>query len=395
MKEQTKQFLRAKFAEYYQKHALLLPPKFQKREFGFVLFDESYPNIAMRRHKAFSSEQEIQSYIKNIAPAHIFHSAAYYKYPDAPSMREKEWIGADLIFDLDADQIMKQRTSYSNMLQVVKQEVIKLINDFLIPDFGYSEKDITLIFSGGRGYHVHIRAEEVLQLQSHERREIVDYLTGRGLDVAAFLKEDLIEGEFGNQAKALRIPAYSEAGWRGRINRAIVNYFQELRSKSEEEAISALTELGGGKKDAKRAYSALKSFKNIENLMKGNLDFFKHNEDFWKKLMGHLIEHVKIKIATTTDEPVTADIHRLIRVPGSLHGGTGLKVIPIKLIELQKFDPLRDAVVFSDAEVKVNAKKAMELNLKGETFKIAEGINLLPEFAAIFLMCRGIGEYEI
>ncbi|MEM2925203.1 MAG: DNA primase catalytic subunit PriS [Methanocellales archaeon] len=396
MKEQTKQYLRNKFAEYYKnyKNALILPPRFEKREFGFILFDESYPDIVMRRHKAFVSKQEIEIYIKNMVPAHIFHSVAYYKNPDAPSMKEKEWEGADLVFDLDGDQILKQRTSYSKMLEIVKQEASKLIKDFLIPDFGFSEEEITIIFSGGRGYHVHIRAEEVLQLESHERREIVDYLTGRGLNIEGFLQESLIEGEFGGEAKALRIPAYSEVGWRGRINRAIVNYFQELRSKSEDEAISALVELGGNKRDARRVYSALKEPKNIENLMKGNLDFFKCNEKFWRKLTVQLIEQIKIKIATTTDEPVTADIHRLIRAPGSLHGGTGLRVIPVKLNELESFDPLQDAVVFGEEKVKVNARKAMELNLKGETFKIVEGMNLLPEFAAIFLMCRGAGEYE-
>lgn len=402
MKEQTKQFLRAKFAEYYTEQTPLLPPQFNRREFGFILFDESFPEIVMRRHKAFGSEPELESYIKNMVPAHIFHSAAYYRHPDAPSMKEKGWEGADLIFDLDADQVLKERASYSKMLEVVKQEVGKLINDFLIPDLGYSERGISLVFSGGRGYHIHIRAPEVLQLESHERREIVDYLTGRGLDVASFLHEGVVEGEFGarkkgearSSARGLRIPAFTEAGWRGRINRAIVDYFQDLRSKSEAEAIDALLRLGIKEKTAKRAYPALKNPRSIENLMNGNLDFFKKNAEFWETLMEQLIDKIKVKIATTTDEPVTADIHRLIRLPGSLHGGSGLKVVSLELSELEGFDPLRDAVIFGEEETRVHAKKAMELGLKGETFKIVEGINSLPEFAAIFLMCRGVAEYE-
>ncbi len=405
MKAETKQFLRSKFGEYYRAPALLLPPQFHKRELGFIFFDESYPDIVMRRHKAFNSGEEFASYLENMAPAHIFHSAAYYRYPDAPSMKEKGWEGADLIFDLDADQVIKERTSYSKMLEVVKLELGKLINDFLIPDFGFSEKEINLVFSGGRGYHIHIRVPEILQLENQERREIVDFLTGQGLDKGNFLRERVVAGEFGTRRRredqsigeGYRIPSSDEPGWGGKVNKAIVNYFKELRSKSEDEAISELIELGAGKRDAKSAYFAMNEERwqrNIENLKEGNLDFFKKNLTFWEKLMDQLIDRVRVKIETTTDEPVTADVHRLIRMPGSLHGGTGLRVVPLKLNELESFDPLCDAVVFGNKKTKVLASSAMDLSLKGETFKIAEGVNVLPEFAAIFLMCRGVAEYE-
>ncbi|MCA1813180.1 MAG: hypothetical protein LC624_04420 [Halobacteriales archaeon] len=32
-----------------------------------------------------------------------------------------------------------------------------------------------------------------------------------------------------------------------------------------------------------------------------------------------------------TDEPVTSDVKRLIRLPGSVHGKTGLRVVPVPL----------------------------------------------------------------
>ncbi|CVK33100.1 DNA primase small subunit domain-containing protein [Methanoculleus bourgensis] len=31
------------------------------------------------------------------------------------------------------------------------------------------------------------------------------------------------------------------------------------------------------------------------------------------------------------DEPVTTDIKRLIRAPGSLHGGSGMRVVPLDI----------------------------------------------------------------
>src|SRR5207245_11160993 len=44
-----------------------------------------------------------------------------------------------------------------------------------------------------------------------------------------------------------------------------------------------------------------------------------------------------------TDEPVTSDIKRLIRLPHSLHGKTGLAVIPMTREALDGFLPLRAA----------------------------------------------------
>lgn len=44
------------------------------------------------------------------------------------------------------------------------------------------------------------------------------------------------------------------------------------------------------------------------------------------------------------DEPVTTDVHRLIRFPMSLHGKSGLMVLPVPLDGLEEFDPLVSAV---------------------------------------------------
>jgi len=65
-------------------------------------------------------------------------------------MQDKKWEGADLIFDLDADKLLtKSVPSYAGMLQEVKDETTKLL-DFLMNDFGFDEKDFSIVFSGGR-----------------------------------------------------------------------------------------------------------------------------------------------------------------------------------------------------------------------------------------------------
>ncbi|MCZ7397511.1 MAG: DNA primase catalytic subunit PriS, partial [Candidatus Methanoperedens sp.] len=99
-----------------------------------------------------------------------------------------------------------------------------------------------------------------------------------------------------------------------------------------------------------------------------------------------------------TDEPVTADIKRLIRMPSSLHGGSGMKVVPLTLDDFEKFQPLSDAIVFSEKEIQVEVIPPLKpqnslVEMKGQSFRIKEGMNTLPEYAAIYLMCRGAAEY--
>jgi DNA primase small subunit len=57
--------------------------------------------------------------------------------------------------------------------------------------------------------------------------------------------------------------------------------------------------------------------------------------------------------------------------------------------ELDDFDPLRDAVpsTLDDTPLKLKMMKRTEIKLKGERFFL-EGNVEVPEFAALFLLCR-------
>jgi len=93
-----------------------------------------------------------------------------------------------------------------------------------------------------------------------------------------------------------------------------------------------------------------------------------------------------------TDEPVTADIRRLIRCPTSLHGGSGFRVTPLTIQSLEEFEPLWDAVVFGDEPVAIDVVKPFKTEIQGESYDLEEGHSELPACAAIFLMARGAAE---
>ncbi len=93
-----------------------------------------------------------------------------------------------------------------------------------------------------------------------------------------------------------------------------------------------------------------------------------------------------------TDVPVTSDIKRLIRLPTSLHGRTGLRVVGMSRAALDDFDPLRDAVpdTFGDDPVRLEVTQPFDVRIRSERFNLTPGVADVPEFAAVFLTCRGV-----
>ena len=465
MNFRTKNFLWKSFQEYYKNSDLSMPPDFRRREWGLIQFDQM-PKVVMRRHMAFSSEGEAVDYIKATAPAHLYHSAAYYQYPGAGTMNEKKWQGADLIFDLDADHLPQVPHSYAEMLANVKAETMKLL-DFLLDDFGFTEDVISIVFSGGRGYHIHVRDQAVLLLESAERREIVDYLSGTGLMTDFLLKpakhKVYAEGKFRKKQleSSKRISSFDDVtggfGWGKRISQYIIHFMKDISQKDDEEAVNEMIELirnyqskkvstyhilpdkeeliirmktddhkMGLKKIADAVRIPVDDVRKV--LIKNNLMDFKRETTvklnkirnmvqnpkalemigekgiiddpyIFDAVVEKAIENNSIHLGSAhTDEPVTADIKRLIRMPSSLHGGSGMKVVPLTLPEFRKFEPLNDAVAFSSKEIDIEVLSPLKpqnskVEMKGESFTVSEGINTLPEYAAIYLMCRGAAEY--
>ena len=386
----TYNFLVSKFREYYIESSLEAPPGFVSREWGFLFFDDS----GMRRHKSFFSRGELVDYVRAMVPRHVYHSAAYYQRPGAPTMKEKIWQGADLIFDLDADHLRNAPKSYGEMLELVKKETQKLLG-FLTADFGFSENVISVAFSGGRGYHIHIRDPRIFTLGGDERREIVDYLTGRGLDIERLRFKVSISGDVGaKKVRALRCQSENSPGWGGRFNEAVVRFAEEIRNLDEESAVKKLTKIKNiGDARAVEYYMRIKSDRVLADLRSGNLDSLKGVQDIWNFVINNYLADQFVEVlGGETDEPVTADVRRLIRCPGSLHGGSGLRVTPLSIRDLEDFDPLQDAVVFGDESISLEILKPFNTQMRGQSYHLVEGPTELPACVAVFLMARGVAE---
>ena len=111
-------------------------------------------------------------------------------------------------------------------------------------------------------------------------------------------------------------------------------------------------------------------------------------------LLMKALNDVAPLLSSEVDKPVTPDIKRLIRLPGSLHGKTGLRVTPITRDELTDYDPLQSAVpdCFTADPIKVTMRRDMSLYMKGEEMSLS-GETEVPEYAAAFLVGRKYASY--
>ena len=380
------------------------PSAIKQREFGFLFFEGK----TMLRHIAFDDVGRLRHHLAENGPAHVYYSSAYYSAPEA-EMEWKGWLGADLVFDIDADHIdtpckadhdrwwcnvcemtgtgkapercprcgkaafEEETWLCERCLHAAKYEAQKLL-DFLIQDFGFHSKDLQVNFSGNRGYHVHVKSPHMKSLDQLARREVVDYIMGTG-----------IEPEFhGYSRTSVGLSALSEKGWRGRMTKALYDYIG--RATTDE-----LENLKLGKESARRL---LKERNEVLRVLRE-----RHPSHILvyidPRSLSILMEAAVKEQASAIDTVVTTDLHRLIRLPNTLHGKTGWLSQTIDIDELWDYDPLTSAIAFNEGTATVYIRRAPRFRIGDEKYgPFEEERSELPLAVSIFLLCRKAARLE-
>ncbi|HXG07600.1 MAG TPA: DNA primase small subunit domain-containing protein [Nitrososphaera sp.] len=377
----TEAMVKGAFREYYFKPVTIeTPDKMEQREFGYMRFGQA----GMVRHLSFKNMKELIATVIKEVPSDIYCSNAYYRFPTYP-MHEKQWLGADLVFDIDGKDLnlpcfpshsyllctncghassfhVEKEQNYScpvcdgkkvenvsipcsKCIEGSKKEVKRLI-EFLTEDFGMSQSDIHVYFSGNNGFHIHVSDSAYISLDPKARSELVGYICGTGLMAESVgVKKGNAENPF-----LIRFPKSGLAyGWRRRIaDRLKIN-----------------------------GTSAKKLERIVEQ--KGGYTAFKVDLDKMTREMG-----------VRVDPQVTTDVHRIFRMPGTLNSKSGLA--KIKCLDLDSFDPFVDACLIGDSKVAVKVKTPVKFKLKGKTFNISKESAELPSYAAVYLICKGLAE---
>ncbi|MGD2201242.1 MAG: DNA primase small subunit PriS [Candidatus Bathyarchaeota archaeon] len=398
----SEEYVSGQFKEFYAIGAqhIEAPSDIVQREFGFL----SFGGRTMFRHIGFEDTSKLRSYIRNYAPAHTYFSAAYYEDPRAP-MAEKGWLGADLVFDIDADHFDLpcqkihdrwvcttcgkqgtghppdrcpecQKASYveetwlcEDCLGAAKYEVQKLL-DILIEDFGFQPStEISVNFSGNRGYHVHVRSPAAKGLDQLARREVVDYILGIGIkaDHQSFTSRQVGGG-----------PMLEQGGWRGRSIRALYDFIADASPK-QVEALSL------GRTASRNLIEKREEI--LDSLMSNHPSRTVRYID--KKSMDKLLGVAVKEQASEIDTVVTTDLRRLIRLPNTLHGKTGWLSQDVTIDDLADYNPLKEAIAFREGTEKLYIRRAPEIVIEGENYGPYEDeTRELPLAVAMFLLCR-------
>lgn len=401
-------FLRNAFKSYYESHSVKGIPSIEKREFGIGDFGKKI----VKRHLAFSSEKELNEFLQRSVPPFISHSSAYYERPAHRPMERKGFIGSDLIYEFDADMIptkcKEEHDSWQckecgaqgkssieacpkcgagvkveqwfckECLGEAKKQTLKLI-EVLSSELGFSE-GISVNFSGKAGYHVHVRSGRVKGLSQRARVELIDYLTLHEFN-------PFLQGFGRTERGAIRCPGLEERkGINARLMKSLFSMFREGNE-------AFIAGIGGIKK--KQAQALIEKRKTVlEKMSEGVLYSVpnagdKVSERFWNSLIDFSRQQNSLAI----DRQTSVDLHKILRVPDTIHGGTGLLAKSISLEELKGFDPFVNAVVFSEEPVKVFINKAPKFSLGGARFSAFNEIEEeLPLNAAIFLIAAGRAE---
>ncbi|MBU0636412.1 hypothetical protein KKE06_05285 [Candidatus Micrarchaeota archaeon] len=401
-------FLRERFRQYYAAHPVQEPPAIEKREFGVGVFGQKIS----QRHLFFPTFKELNGFLQAQTPFFISYSAAYYQSPSARPMASKHWEGADLIFEFDADDLKtecKQKhdswhcpeckksgkgnpSACSNCgsgvkveewvcpdcLNAVKKQVFELV-DLLETDLGFS-KAISINFSGSKGFHVHVRSAKAQALSPHARIEVLDFLTGQGLDLKRL--------GFVEKNKSLYGPSFVHAkGWQKRILHGLLDLIEQNDASAL--AVAGNVSIRTTKKALEKKESIVKS------IQKGVFPSWvcSKSRAFWSSTLDFVSDELKLDI----DRQTSLDKFKIVRVPETLHGKTGLNAANVSFTALSDFDGLSDTVVFGKKPVKIELlAPTPRFFLKGQWWGPFKAETLeLPEFAAIFLLCRNAAQLSI
>ncbi len=418
-------YLKRVFQSYYRerKNEIIPVSSLKEREFGFIPWDKKI----MIRHMGFSNINLLREYIVNNPPRHMYSSGSLYNHPNNQEMENKDYVGCDLIIDIDVDHFFTpckdkhdfwycQECNHSGKgmvekcikcgslkvkkfswfceicLDISKKEILNLIDNFLVPDFNIQANEMQIAFSGHRGYHLKIENDKIRQLTSEDRRELVDYFTGRNINFQILGFDEHAGQIFG-------FPNNNK-DWSRKITDRIQNM---LLNNSNEEITKFLEQIGLSKN---LIISFINSKDYFLNILKNNDYNLWNIEGFgiptWKRFLKGIIHEIGVEI----DEPVTIDIHRLIRYPGSLHGKTGFKVQALTLEELYEFNPLNEnkkhlnPIVFESYDykqkIKITSIEIPEFYIRDKTYGpyFKDDIIDIENHIAILLLSRDVAILE-
>jgi len=406
-------FFTNKFKDYYKQNYVSCIVDVSKREFGIGTINSKIS----KRHLSFNSLNDFNTYLKTTTPFYVSYSTSYFTFPDRRPMDTKQWEGSDIVYEFDADDFNLpchdrhnvwecknegcMDWGYGNLdkcpkcssptkitewtcdecLGVAKEQTLRLI-DFLEKEFKLDPNTFIISFSGAKGYHVRITDKSIIPLSKTSRLQMMNYILAKDLELKklGFIKEK----------RLWKIPSLKDsAGWSKKILEGIIDVISNYDAKKLTNTF---------KISLKKANVLIDTKEDILNKMYHNNILsvnFSSSELFFENLIEFIIQKNRLEI----DPQSSCDIFKIMRVPDTIHGGTGFLSTYLKnKKELIDFDPFKDPVV-------LKSEKLMKIKLLKPTpkFRLIDDFYgpfnkdetlSLPEHVSMFLILKGVANFD-
>jgi len=378
-----REMYRAAIRRYYKSHRIPIFFNIERKEFGVGDFGRKI----VTRYLTFQDSGAFYGYLIENTPLYVSYSVADWEYPGNRNDAERGFLGAELVFDFDDDEFVQysrediaictscgdiqsvgklldsglnplfcincggKRTivslpSLSRWKRVV-QEAKRLIT-VLEEDFDISKKYIHIDYSGNRGVHVHVNDPEFtdaaralpnisdkharMLAMKGMRQELTNYITLSGFDgkyVGFRIEEDRLLG-----------PSAEHGGMVGRIVDHIASI---LASTDDPYVLYRYLKTPALRYELSRFIKA-QGTRNVARIIRRGIYDGGIATQRLRKAWEEVFTNAAQDIALPIDAQTSADIKRLIRMPNTIHGTTGLVARYIKRSELDHFNPYHNAV---------------------------------------------------
>lgn len=365
----------------------LVVEKLPRRSVAFNTWD---------RHNAYNSIEELREELVDKVPDSVFYSTARYLEPSAnagagkasETWAKKDRKSTDLTFDLDFDHVEGHSDmTYVEQIDTIAKHTLRLI-DILVKQYGVKKYQVT--FSGRRGFHVRVEDEAYTLLSKSQRKEIMRDLLGERLEKKATLALYETNSFKSDAAFTLKKPSLKD--WGGKIRLvcdSLMNTFEANTNTLEKHWPKKLT--------PKELQNLMSRFSNPtfrQRLVRtGDLRAFFGEKLATKtrleNMYSMLLSMAKETYAVEIDTSVTAEVNKIIRMPGSINSKHGYECRVIEMDELRDMDYLffNSIQTFGNKQVQVQIDKPMTVQ-GHRTFSLDSGIHTLPMHEAVLALCQ-------
>ncbi|MBK38566.1 MAG: hypothetical protein CMB45_06225 [Euryarchaeota archaeon] len=416
--------------EYYSNADLHLD-NVPRREFAFLTWDDR-----MIRHQAFDDSDSVLELALKRAPKAIYASLSHYLDPSyrspkgddrksidcqecshtyssvkqsAPcpvcgtqnekaNVNPKDRRAMDLAFDIDYGDIPGAglRTPKEN-LGAAARSTMNLAN-LLVSDLGFDYSDLDITFSGKKGFHIRVKIEghplfsDSAQQDESVRKALVSYVSGNDFSPMDFI---LVRAH-AQGANTWHLKGF-ESGWGKRFNESVEYVLKGAKGSAED--FDKILDLYSPWYDDKKRKGTKKTlpsakvtegfkaecYEHGESIMKGG-DIRQMRDADAKRLLYFALARTRLRYGAFVDTKVTADKARVLRIPGSLHGGSGLVCCKVPSLE-----HLKDMSWVLDLQKETLGDEEVDVSISrvaNTYYGVYEpGEHKVPKYIAYALLC--------